>query len=99
MTDDLAPMRHTVNTLTSDALDALYTSLERAEATLTHVRALRDDIHDITGARYIADALDTILNGQQPHTVPGPCPACRRADQAGLAPTEQHDECVNQETR
>jgi hypothetical protein len=30
---------------------------------------------------------------------PTPCPACRRADQAGLAPAEQHNGCVNQETR
>ncbi|MFJ7963170.1 hypothetical protein [Streptomyces sp. NPDC096324] len=29
-------------------------------------------------------------------TVPtaSPCPACRRADQAGLAPGEMHDDCV-----
>ncbi|MFE2297952.1 hypothetical protein ACFXAW_07125 [Streptomyces sp. NPDC059445] len=26
-----------------------------------------------------------------------PCPACRRADQAGLAPTELHPECAQQQ--
>jgi hypothetical protein len=99
MTDDLASMRHTVDTLTSDALDALYTSLEAAEAALDRVRSLRDDLRGTTGARYIADALDTILNGEQPHATPGPCPACRRADQAGLAPTEQHRDCAKEQHR
>ncbi|MEV6014704.1 hypothetical protein [Streptomyces sp. NPDC051997] len=28
---------------------------------------------------------------------PGPCPACRRADQAGLAPAEQHRDCVKEQ--
>jgi hypothetical protein len=28
---------------------------------------------------------------------PGPCPACRRADQAGLAASEQHPECVQEQ--
>ena len=27
-----------------------------------------------------------------------PCPACRRADQAGLAPDEQHPHCASTET-
>jgi hypothetical protein len=170
-----------------------------AEATLANVRTLRDDLRATTGARYIADALDTILNGEQPPPGPaaprsagtrdhrftltpeeeraasdrarrvaaeaqraseqlaalathtglvvqpyrtdrgdpawvfrcwgtdtcdgwlsldhssqqsaerardrhvaeahpaGPCPACRRADQAGLAPTEQHDDCAKEQ--
>lgn len=29
-------------------------------------------------------------------TETGPCPACRRADQAGLAPSELHAECVSE---
>jgi hypothetical protein len=123
----------------------------RAEATLDRVRALRDDLRGITGARYIADALDTILD-EQPGpaatelraalaealthlyaltrvdgstigwqtanpispaaydrwqtalhpptpTPPVPCPACTRAEQAGLDPTEQHPNCRTQETR
>lgn len=37
-----------------------------AEATLDRVRDLRDDLRDITGARYIADALDSILGKEQP---------------------------------
>lgn len=28
---------------------------------------------------------------------PVPCPACRRADQAGLAPSEQHDDCAKEQ--
>jgi hypothetical protein len=105
-----------------------------ADATLTRVRALRDDLRGITGARYIADMLDNILNSaadERPgvyarmvnrplsdSTVaairarlesgttptrrvrcrpPVPCPACARAGQAGLAPTELHPECRNQE--
>ncbi|MFE2384475.1 hypothetical protein [Streptomyces misionensis] len=35
---------------------------ERAEATIARVRELRDDLREITGARWIADMLDTILN-------------------------------------
>ncbi|WP_037616379.1 hypothetical protein [Streptomyces aureus] len=31
----------------------------------------------------------------QPLSAARPCPACRRADQAGLAPSEQHPGCVN----
>jgi hypothetical protein len=73
------------------------TRADHAEATLDRVRALRDDLRGITGARYIADALDTILDGEQPHATPGPCPACRRADQAGLAPTEQHRDCAKEQ--
>lgn len=30
----------------------------------------------------------------RPTAETGPCPACRRADQAGLAPSELHPECV-----
>jgi hypothetical protein len=32
-------------------------------------------------------------------TPPAPCPACARAGQAGLAPTEQHPDCRTQEQR
>jgi hypothetical protein len=39
------------------------------------------------------------LSTPTPDHPPAPCPACRRADQAGLAPAEQHNGCVNQETR
>jgi hypothetical protein len=111
---DLAPIRHTVNTLNSDALDAIYSSLEAAEATLDRARALRDDLRGITGARYIADMLDKILDPPGPApaeaprpaswltagtrdlsipAAPVPCPACARAGQAGLDPTEQHPHC------
>ena len=39
--------------------------LEAAEAALDKVRALRDDLCGVTGARYIADALDKIV-GDEP---------------------------------
>ncbi|MFI6251481.1 hypothetical protein [Streptomyces sp. NPDC051016] len=42
--------------------------IEKGEAALTRVRALRDDLRETTGARYIADALDKILGD----TTPGP---------------------------
>jgi hypothetical protein len=32
-----------------------------------------------------------------PDRPPVPCPACRRADQAGLAPAEQHDDCTKEQ--
>jgi hypothetical protein len=147
---------------------------DRTEAALDRVRALRDDLRSTTGARYIADMLDNILNPPGPaatepdpavvqeavkqmdadphgleagmivkayrdhgvekwvfrcwgtdtcdgylsldHTsqqsaerardrhaaedhppTPVPCPACARAGQAGLAPTEQHPDCRTQE--
>lgn len=128
-----------------------------ADTAIARVRVLRDDLRATTGARYIADALDKILDGKQPparprpacrycpdprcpescpecgslihdldavppppacssacsegHTYgfrceqqrpptpapPVPCPACRRADQAGLAPDEQHDDCTKEQ--
>lgn len=68
-----------------------------AEQRLTKIRDLRTDLRGITGARWIADALDTILDtsAEQPaQTTPNnPCPACQRADQAGLSPDEQHPHC------
>lgn len=73
----------------------------QAEATLARVCALRDDLRGITGARYIADMLDKILDPSGPAeveaTTPTPCPACARADQAGLAPDEQHPACRDRE--
>jgi hypothetical protein len=43
--------------------------------------------------RHVAEA-----HGEPAATAPTPvpCPACRRADQAGLAPGEQHDDCVKE---
>jgi hypothetical protein len=128
----------------------------RAEATLAQVRNLRDDLRATTGARWIAVALDNILNPTTPPpvsgptcpradrlatalrevlarlyaltradgsvigyqtvnpitpavyerwqailnppasapTTTGPCPACRRAPQAGLDTSEQHPDCT-----
>jgi hypothetical protein len=186
-------IRHTVDSITPEALTALYDRLEgieaendkirawhercpdrepraRAEAAVAKVRALRDDLRATTGARWIADAIDNILDGRptpdptavqeadrqmdaDPHGLnagmivkayrdhgaekwvfrcwgtdtcdgwlsldhssqqsaerardrhvaeehpaePGPCPACRRAPQAGLDTTEQHPDCVKEQ--
>jgi len=38
-------------------------SNQTREAALAKVRDLRDDLRGVTGARWIADALDTILDG------------------------------------
>jgi hypothetical protein len=38
-----------------------FEQLARAEAALTRVAALREDLRGVTGARWIADSLDTIL--------------------------------------
>jgi hypothetical protein len=37
------------------------------------------------------------LSTPTPDRPPVPCPACRRADQAGLAPDEQHDDCTKEQ--
>ena len=50
-------------------------------------------------ARHALGALDDAGLLGQPDLAavprpPGPCPSCQRADQAGLAPAEQHPACV-----
>ncbi|MGQ4343541.1 hypothetical protein [Streptomyces sp. SAS_275] len=50
---------------------------------------------DHTSQRWAERARDRHL--AEDHKIvpaPGPCPSCRRADQAGLAPAELHPECV-----
>jgi endogenous inhibitor of DNA gyrase (YacG/DUF329 family) len=42
----------------------------------------------------MAGTRDLSIPEQQPTR---PCPACRRADQAGLAPTEQHPTCAKEQ--
>ncbi|CAM5265232.1 putative protein OS=Streptomyces fumanus OX=67302 GN=GCM10018772_05060 PE=4 SV=1 [Streptomyces fumanus] len=54
--------RKTVDMITSDELDALYNRLDRLRSDVT---ALRDDLLGITGARWIADSLTTILDKEQ----------------------------------
>ena len=49
-----------------DSAAAAIQRAERAEAALNHIRALRDDLYATTGARYIADAIDHILDGATP---------------------------------
>lgn len=39
---------------------------QRADRRTTEITALRDDLYGITGARWIADMLDTILNKPAP---------------------------------
>lgn len=44
------------------------------------------------GVQQLGEQLD-----RQASTRATPCPACSRADQAGLAPAEQHPACVSEE--
>jgi hypothetical protein len=98
---DLAPTRHTADSINDDDLDQLYADLAHAQAeaarwaeaesadvaagsyagrveelqtVIDRVAALRDDLRGITGARYIADMLDKILDEQ-------PDPAATEATQ------------------
>lgn len=67
----------------------------RAEAALARVRDLRDDLREITGARWIADMLDTILNQPAPAAATQATePDARQvtdflADLAGVTPTHR----------
>lgn len=68
--------------MTSDQLDHLYNDLDRARhAAALHRQGLISNIE-----------LYAVI--EAPTAVP--CPACRRADQAGLAPDEQHDDCTTE---
>jgi hypothetical protein len=69
--------------MTSDQLDQMYDELDRAR----HAAALhRQGLISNTELYAVIEA-----------PTPVPCPACRRADQAGLAPAEQHDDCASKE--
>jgi len=46
------------------------------------------------GARQLGEQLD-----RQASSRATPCPACSRADQAGLAPAEQHPACADKEPK
>ncbi|MGW5582845.1 DUF6085 family protein [Streptomyces sp. NPDC003857] len=46
--------------------------ISKLQGTLAAVADLRDDLREITGARWIADALDEILDGQPPAPDAGP---------------------------
>lgn len=46
------------------------------------------------GVRQLGEQLD-----RQASTRAIPCPACSRADQAGLAPAEQHPGCADKEPK
>lgn len=50
---------------------------DQAVAQLDQVRALREDLHRTTGARWIAAALDHILNPEQPASGPAATQATR----------------------
>lgn len=53
--------------------DGILEHFETSDTTLREqVTKLRDDLREITGARWIADALDTILNPPQPAAYDGP---------------------------
>lgn len=64
--------------------DGILEHFETSDTTLREeVTKLRDDLREITGARWIADALDTILNPPQPAHNDGPSvQECREADRA-----------------
>jgi hypothetical protein len=69
--------------MTSDQLDHLYDELDRArDAAALHRQGLISN---------------TELYAVIEAPTPGPCPACQRADQAGLAPAEQHQACVKEQ--
>ena len=63
--------------LTSNQYDALHQQLDQ-------VRALRDDLRGITGARWIADALDTILDGRPTQEQPDPVHGCTIGGQPAM---------------
>ncbi|KAB1979245.1 hypothetical protein [Streptomyces triticiradicis] len=76
--------RYTADTITDDELDRLYYRLDRArDAVALHRRGL------LTTAELYA-----VIEADAPWV---PCPACRRADQAGLAASEQHDDCAKEQ--
>jgi hypothetical protein len=78
--------RHTADTINDNDLDALYYRLAGArDAVALHRQGL------ITTAE-LYDAVEA-----EPEATPVPCPACARAEQASLAPTEQHPDCRTQE--
>lgn len=86
---DTMPDRHTVDSITSDALDALYERLERAEDTLFRAREVaRWMRRNYPGLRLANDTLATALDGEQPAPATaatgaiGYCPACGRGDVA-----------------
>ncbi|MFE0800101.1 hypothetical protein [Streptomyces sp. NPDC058812] len=64
-------IRHTVDTLTSDALDALYDRVERAEDTLFRAReAARWIRRNYPGLRLANETLTAALDGKQPAPAP-----------------------------
>ena len=59
---------------------------QRADRLHAEITALRDDLYGVTGARWIADMLDTILNGPTPDPSAGPSVAeCAAQDRAHWA--------------
>ena len=62
---------HTTRTLNLHR-QAADVEIQRLEAVISRVRDLRDDLREITGARYIADTLDSILGASTPDPAAGP---------------------------
>jgi hypothetical protein len=102
--------RHTVDSITSDELDQLYDRVEFYEAAIARIRAIHYQDGDYCtvcttdfGRLNATWPCDTIRALGEPTPGPAatqataPCPACRRADQAGLAPTEQHPTCAKEQ--
>lgn len=81
-----------------------------AEAALARVRKACDSVRAADQGHNpavdwvvmrVLEAVDArLVSGGLPPVPPGPavpCPACARADQAGLAPAEQHPTCASKE--
>jgi hypothetical protein len=68
--------------------------VEELQATIERIRTCARDAltaGDTSPGAEIGRFLLHLLDEQDQ---PVPCPACQRADQAGLAPDEQHDDCA-----
>lgn len=94
--------RLSIDEISSDQLDALYDQRDRV--TELYEQWVKSGAPPLGTpiARWWDRRLVELHKAIAPPTEqaappPGPCPACRRADQAGLAPDEQHPECAPQE--
>jgi hypothetical protein len=65
-----------------------------------HLQAWRATLTQPAAATEATEPASWLLAGTRDLNIPAtpvPCPACARAGQAGLAPTEQHPTCRTQE--
>ncbi|MFD6553748.1 hypothetical protein [Streptomyces sp. NPDC058398] len=80
-----------------EVLDAVRAALDEPPGTYARMvnRPLSDAETAAIQARLDAGTAPTRRVRPRPLV---PCPACRRADQAGLAPIEQHDDCAKEQS-